>query len=133
MNAFLDLRTPLPDVIDICVQSAPIDTRRGLYKNVVLSGGSTMFKGFQKRLQTDLKKIVDDRIAESNARLGGDVISHPVEVNVVSHPVQRFAVWFGGSVVASLPEFHESCHTKEDYDEYGASICRTSPIFKGMY
>lgn len=33
-----------------------------------------MFKGFQKRLQTDLKKIVDDRIAASNARLGGDVI-----------------------------------------------------------
>ncbi|URE29642.1 Actin [Musa troglodytarum] len=128
-----DFRTPLPDVIDMCVQSAPIDTRRGLYKNVVLSGGSTMFKGFQKRLQTDLKKIVDDRIAASNARLGGNVKSHPVEVNVVSHPVQRFAVWFGGSVVASLPEFHESSHTKEDYDEYGASICRTSPIFKGMY
>ncbi|CAL9152837.1 actin-related protein 3-like [Musa acuminata AAA Group] len=128
-----DFRTPLPDVIDMCVQSAPIDTRRGLYKNVVLSGGSTMFKGLQRRLQMDLKKIVDDRIAESNARLGGDVISHPVEVNVVSHPVQKFAVWFGGSVVASLPEFHESCHTKEDYDEYGASICRTSPIFKGMY
>lgn len=33
-----------------------------------------MFKGLQKRLQMDLKKIVDDRIAESNARLGGDVI-----------------------------------------------------------
>lgn len=27
-----DFRTPLPDVIDMCVQSAPIDTRRGLYK-----------------------------------------------------------------------------------------------------
>lgn len=33
-----------------------------------------MFKGLQRRLQMDLKKIVDDRIAESNARLGGDVI-----------------------------------------------------------
>lgn len=32
-----------------------------------------MFKGFQKRLQTDVKKIVDDRIAASNARLGEDV------------------------------------------------------------
>ncbi|XP_042379639.1 actin-related protein 3-like isoform X2 [Zingiber officinale] len=128
-----DYDTPLSDVIDKCVQSAPIDTRRGLYKNVVLSGGSTMFKGFQKRLQKDLKKIVDDRIATSNARLGADVTSQPVEVNVVSHPIQRSAVWFGGSVVASLPEFYESCNTKEDYDEHGASICRTSPIFKGMY
>ncbi|XP_042453204.1 actin-related protein 3-like isoform X2 [Zingiber officinale] len=128
-----DYGTPLSEVIDNCVQSAPIDTRRGLYKNVVLSGGSTMFKGFQKRLQKDLKKIVDDRITTSNARLGVDVKSQPVEVNVVSHPIQRSAVWFGGSVVASLPEFYESCNTKEDYDEHGASICRTSPIFKGMY
>lgn len=31
--------------------------------------------------------------------------SQPVEVNVVSHPIQRFAVWFGGSVLASTPEF----------------------------
>lgn len=31
--------------------------------------------------------------------------SQPVEVNVVSHPIQRYAVWFGGSVLASTPEF----------------------------
>ena len=29
----------------------PIDARRGLYKNIVLSGGSTMFKDFGRRLQ----------------------------------------------------------------------------------
>lgn len=34
-----------------------------------------------------------------------DLQSQPVEVNVVSHPIQRFAVWFGGSVLASTPEF----------------------------
>lgn len=27
-----DFTTPLPDVIDKCIQSAPIDTRRALYK-----------------------------------------------------------------------------------------------------
>ncbi|OAY65340.1 actin-related protein 3-like [Ananas comosus] len=128
-----DFSTPLPDVIDMCVQSSPIDTRRALYKNIVLSGGSTMFKDFHKRLQKDVKKIVDDRIAASSARLGLDVKPQPVEVNVVTHPIQRYAVWFGGSVVASMPEFYQACHTKEDYEEYGASICRTSPIFKGMY
>ncbi|XP_008799925.1 actin-related protein 3-like [Phoenix dactylifera] len=128
-----DFTTSLPDMIDKCVQSSPIDTRRALYKNIVLSGGSTMFKDFHKRLQRDLKKIVDDRIDASNARHGMDIKSQPVEVNVVSHPIQKIAVWFGGSVVASMPEFYESCHTKEEYEEYGASICRTSPIFKGMY
>lgn len=41
-------------------------------QNIVLSGGSTMFKDFHRRLQRDLKKIVDVRVRASNARLGGD-------------------------------------------------------------
>ncbi|KAJ1695951.1 hypothetical protein LUZ63_012649 [Rhynchospora breviuscula] len=128
-----DFITPLPDLIDMCVQSSPIDTRRALYKNIVLAGGGTIFKDFYKRLQNSVKKIVDDRIAANTARLGLDVKPQPVEVNVASNPIQGYAAWFGGSVVASLPEFYDSCHTKEEYEEYGASICRTSPIFKGMY
>ena len=105
-----------------------------------------MFKDFGRRLQRDLKKIVDTRVLTSEARLGGGIKvsilestrdkrcfqtynissffihvvtgteflnmfvvlgfqSQPVEVNVVSHPIQRFAVWFGGSVLASTPEF----------------------------
>jgi actin-related protein 3 len=31
-----DFSTPLPDLIDACVQSAPIDTRRALYKVLFL-------------------------------------------------------------------------------------------------
>ncbi|KAE8707275.1 Actin-related protein 3 [Hibiscus syriacus] len=65
--------TPLPVVIDKCIQSAPIDTRRALYKNIVLSGGSTMFKDFHRRLQRDLKKIVDARVLASDARHGREV------------------------------------------------------------
>jgi actin-related protein 3 len=152
-----DFTTPLHVVIDKCIQSSPIDTRRALYKvcvikmpsydskyhsgsefhfigqNIVLSGGSTMFKDFHRRLQRDLKKIVDARVLASNARLGGDAKAQPIEVNVVSHPIQRYAVWFGGSVLASTAEFYEACHTKAEYEEYGASICRTNPVFKGMY
>ncbi|XP_028058438.1 actin-related protein 3 isoform X2 [Camellia sinensis] len=102
-------------------------------ENVVLSGGSTMFKDFHRRLQRDLKKIVDARVLASDARLGGEIKAQPVEVNVVSHPIQRYAVWFGGSVLASTSEFFSACHTKAEYEEYGASICRTNPVFKGMY
>nr|CAD1820044.1 unnamed protein product [Ananas comosus var. bracteatus] len=125
--------TPLPAVIDKCIQSSPIDTRRALYKNIVLSGGSTMFKDFHRRLQRDLKKIVDTRVSASASRVGGEIKSQPIEVSVVSHPIQRYAVWFGGSVLASTAEFYGACHTKAEYEEYGASICRTNPVFKGMY
>ncbi|NP_001170315.1 Actin-related protein 3-like [Zea mays] len=140
-----DFTTPLQVVIDRCIQSSPIDTRRALYKNIVLSGGSTMFKDFHRRLQRDLKKIVDARVRASNSRLlSGDAKffsdniiydfqAQPIEVNVVSHPIQRYAVWFGGSVLASTAEFYEACRTKAEYEEYGASICRSNPVFKGMY
>jgi actin-related protein 3 len=119
--------TPLPDAIDNCVQSCPIDCRRGLYKNVVLSGGSTMFKDFGRRLERDLKRFVADR-AKRTTELSG-VESKALEVKVISHGMQRYAVWFGGSMLASTDEFFKVCHTKQQYDEIGPSICRYNPVF----
>lgn len=124
-----DFLTPLPEVVDQVIQSSPIDVRRGLYKNIVLSGGSTMFKNFSQRLKRDLKNIVDQRVALSESLSGGSMKVGPppppcspspagqrtdqpfpvilfqssgVEVNVISHSKQRYAVWYGGSMMASL-------------------------------
>jgi actin-related protein 3 len=132
-----DFTTPLPDVIDEAIIKCPIDCRRGLYKNIVLSGGTTMFKDFGKRLQRDIKKNVDNRMSANIQRLGGLVnlsakaYTPPpsVEVNVISHPMQRYAVWFGGSMLASTPEFYRVCMTKKQYDEEGPRIARHSPVF----
>jgi actin-related protein 3 len=88
-----------------------------------------MFDNFGRRLQRDLKSIVDTRIATSESLSGGLMRSTPVNVNVVSHKRQRYAVWFGGSLLASTPEFYSYCHTKADYDEVGPSICRRYAIF----
>jgi len=66
-----DFLTPLPKVVDDTIQTCPIDVRRGLYKNIVLSGGSTMFKDFGKRLMRDVKRSVDYRIKRSEELSGG--------------------------------------------------------------
>lgn len=124
-----DWLVPLPRIVDEVVQSCPIDTRRGLYKNIVLSGGSTMFKDFGRRLQRDVKRAVDNRIAISEKLSEGRIKSVPLAVNVISHRMQRYAVWFGGSMLASTPEFYNVCHTKAAYDEHGPSICRYNPVF----
>jgi len=129
-----DYLTPLPEVVDQSIQSCPIDTRRGLYKNIVLSGGSTMFKDFAKRLQRDIKKFSSDR-TEASARLatskmgGAQVQASDIEVNVISHKKQRYAVWFGGSLLADTPDFPSYCHTKAEYEEKGPSICRYNRLF----
>jgi len=127
-----DFPTPLPKLVDDTIQSCPIDTRRGLYKNIVLSGGSTMFKDFGKRLQRDVKRAVDFRIKRSEQLSGGKMKSTPVDVNVITHHMQRYAVWFGGSMLASTPEFYKACHTKAQYDEVGPSIARHNPVFGGI-
>jgi len=127
-----DFLTPLPKVVDDTIQTCPIDVRRGLYKNIVLSGGSTMFKDFGKRLARDIKRSVDYRIKRSEELSGGKIKAVPLDVNVISHHMQRYAVWFGGSMLASTPEFYNVCHTKQQYDEIGPSICRHNPVFGAM-
>ncbi|ODV80162.1 Actin/actin-like protein [Suhomyces tanzawaensis NRRL Y-17324] len=122
-----DYLTPLPTVVDQVIQSSPIDVRKKLYKNIVLSGGSTMFKDFGRRLQKDLKGLVNERI-ELSERLSG-VKSTGVDVQVISHKRQRNAVWFGGSLLAQTAEFKSYCYTKSDYDEYGPSIVRNFSLF----
>lgn len=126
-----DYLTPLPVAVDQCIQSSPVDTRRGLYKNIVLSGGTTMFKDFNKRLERDIKKFVDARIARSVENAVGDFKSNPLEVKVISHSMQRYAVWFGGSMLATADAFYKSSHTKQQYDEIGPSISRHNPVFSG--
>lgn len=46
--------------------------------------------------------------------------------------MQRYAVWFGGSLLASQPEFYQVCHTKAAYEEYGPGICRYNAVFGAM-
>mmetsp|Transcript_5618 Transcript_5618/g.5782 ORF Transcript_5618/g.5782 Transcript_5618/m.5782 type:complete len:418 (-) Transcript_5618:448-1701(-) len=128
-----DFTVPLPDVVDESIVKCPIDVRRGLYKNIVLSGGTTMFKDFGRRLQRDIKRNVDLRMQLNIARLSGvthNVTPPPaIDVNVISHHMQRYAVWFGGSMLAATPEFYRVCHTKAQYDEEGPRIARHSPVF----
>lgn len=58
----------------------------------------------------------NSRQAESEAKSGNLMKANEVDVEVLTHHMQRFAVWFGGSVLASTPGFYGSCHTKADYE-----------------
>lgn len=125
-----DFLTPLPEIVDDCIQNSPIDVRRPLYKNIVLSGGSTMFKDFDRRLQRDIQRIVGLRSSRS---IQDTIAPKPIEVQVLSHQLQRFAVWFGGSMLASTSEFYGMyAHTKAQYYEHGPSICRHNSVYKHL-
>lgn len=80
-----DFTTSISDLVDTVVQECPIDTRRGLYKNIVLSGGSTMFKDFGKRLQRDVKKAADNRLKISEKLSGGRIKVWPHRYRWIGH------------------------------------------------
>lgn len=131
---FVDTVTkPLPDLVDRCIMGCPMDYRRRLYNNIVLSGGSTTFTHFKERLQRDLQVVVDTRLAQVQASAGGAAPrSIPVQVRGGKRRnQQRFAAWLGGSLFAAEPNFASHCKTKKEYDEYGPSCMRASPVLMG--
>jgi len=65
-------------MVDTVIQNCPIDVRRPLYDNIVLSGGSTMFKDFGRRLQRDIKRVVDARLKRSEKIVGDNL-----KVNII--------------------------------------------------
>lgn len=69
-----------------------------------------MFQHFGQRLKKDLKGIVDARLAASETASGSLMRSSGLEVNVISHKMQRYAVWYGGSLLGSLPDFYNVSH-----------------------
>ncbi|EFJ49440.1 actin-related protein Arp3 [Volvox carteri f. nagariensis] len=122
----------LPRAVDDVIQACPIDTRRALYGNVVLSGGSTMFKNFGRRLAADLTAATSRRLQPGATAPPRVATLVAIDINVRSHAMQRYAVWFGGSLVACDPGFGAVCHTREQYQEHGPSICRTNYVFRDV-
>jgi len=122
--------TPLSELVDDCIQACPIDTRRVLYRNICLSGGSTMFKDFGRRLQRDIARRTKQRLELANKEMNHK--AKEIEVNVITHRMQRFAVWFGGSMLSQLPQFGEMVIKKEEYEEHGARIARHSRVFQSL-
>jgi len=91
------------------INKCDIDIRRDLYKNTVLSGGSTMFQEIETRLQKEMCNLAP----KGNQ---SDV------VKIIAPPERKYSVWIGGSILASLSTFEEMWVVKAEYDESGPTI-----------
>jgi len=88
------------------IMKCDIDIRKDLYKNTVLSGGTTMFPCIEERLLDEMTKL---------APAGN-------EIKIIAPPERKYSVWIGGSILASLSTFEEMWVGKEEYDEAGPTI-----------
>lgn len=96
----------IPDVAHKVIEGCEIDLRRSMYKNIVLSGGSTMFEGIIPRVEMEIS-----RQATKNVR-----------VKVIGSEKRNYAAWIGASILGSLNAFKEMIATKEEYREMGPGI-----------
>lgn len=91
------------EVLAYSIRKSDTDLRRMLFSNVVLSGGSTLFKRFGDRLLSELKKLA------------------PKDIKIrISAPQERlYSTWIGGSILASLDTFKKMWVSKREYNEEG--------------
>jgi len=88
------------------IKKCDIDIRKDLYKNTVLSGGTTMFSQIDDRLHQEMTNLAPN----------GNTIK------IIAPPERKYSVWIGGSILASLSTFEEMWVDKKEYDESGPTI-----------
>ncbi|KAI8872268.1 Actin/actin-like protein [Ramicandelaber brevisporus] len=97
------------------IQSCPLDVRPSLYKNIVLSGGSSMYAGLPTRLEKEVKQLYCQKV------LGGDVSRLAnFQLNIADPPNRKYMVFLGGAVLAKLLADREDAWiTKQEWEEQG--------------
>ncbi|KAJ6633838.1 Actin-related protein 1 [Pseudolycoriella hygida] len=91
------------EVLMFSIQKSDLDLRKILYQNIVLSGGSTLFKGFGDRLLSELKKGV----------------AKDMKIRIAAPQERLYSTWMGGSILASLDTFKKMWVSKREFDEEG--------------
>ncbi|CAH1427832.1 unnamed protein product [Lactuca virosa] len=88
------------------IMKCDLGTRKDLYGNIVLSGGSTMFPGMADRMSREVTALAPSSM----------------KVKVVQPPERKHSVWIGGSILATLSTFQQMWISKAEYEESGSSI-----------
>jgi len=88
------------------IQKCDVDIQRDLYTNIVLSGGTTMFAGIDKRMKKEMTALAPAS----------------VKVNIVAPPERDYSAWIGGSILSSMSTFQDMWIQKAEYDESGPGI-----------
>jgi len=96
----------LPAAVHSAIQRTDLDLRRTLYSSILLSGGTTLLKGFGDRLLSELKKLN-----------GADV-----RIKITAPPERKYSAWIGGSILASLATFKKMWISAAEWSECGPSV-----------
>ncbi|XP_059481195.1 actin-related protein 6 [Neocloeon triangulifer] len=98
----------IPELIMHIIGLCEPETQPHLWRNIVLTGGSTLFPGFEKRLTKELRAVAP--------------CEYLVKVTMPSDPLGY--AWQGGKALAADPKaIKEKFISKHEYEEHGHVVC----------
>ncbi|KAH9810812.1 actin family [Melampsora americana] len=92
------------------INRTDLDLRKHLFHNIILSGGTTLCKGFGDRLLFEIKKLA----------------MKDVKIKIYAPPERKYSTWIGGSILAGLNTFKKMWVSAEEYQEDPDIIHRKS-------
>lgn len=98
----------IPEAIVYCIGLVEEDMRPHLFKNIVLTGGNSLFPGFKDRVEQDVRAMAP--------------LDYDVNVTLPENAITYS--WNGGKKLSQTDDFSSMCVTKKEYEEHGQSICQ---------
>lgn len=83
------------------IQKVDLDLRGPLYQSIVLSGGTTLTKGFGDRLISELKLQT----------------TRGTKIKIFAPPERLMSTWIGGSILSGLSTFKKMWVSKQEWEE----------------
>ncbi|XP_040855922.1 actin-related protein T1-like [Ochotona curzoniae] len=96
----------LSEMVSNSIAKCDTDIHKDLFAEIVLCGGSTLFRGLEQRLLKELEPLA----SEEN------------RIRIIASPDRCFSAWIGASVMTSLSTFKQMWVTSSEFNEFGASI-----------
>ncbi|KAF2458648.1 alpha-centractin [Lineolata rhizophorae] len=87
-------------VVD-AINRTDMDLRKSLFGSIVLSGGSTLTKGFGDRLLHEVQRLA----------------VRDMRIKIFAPPERKYTTWAGGSILAGLSTFKKMWVEKEEWQE----------------
>ncbi|XP_071850588.1 actin-related protein 6-like [Apostichopus japonicus] len=98
----------IPEAIVYCIGLVQEDMRPHLFKNIILTGGNSLFPGFKERVERDVRAMAP--------------LDYEVKVTLPENAITHS--WQGGKKLSQKDDFSSMCVTKKEFEEHGQSICQ---------
>ncbi|KRZ67996.1 actin [Trichinella papuae] len=92
----------LPKIIFQSIQSCAIDSRRALYENIFLAGGTSLLPGLQERIELEL----------------GRLVPKSVKVQVHAAPFRYHASFIGAKILADSSAIQQFTIKKDGFEKF---------------